>query len=74
MSTKTKELVLTKGLRETLKVIMQKEIEKLPETLEAMEPKERVNVMCKIMPFVFPKVQAVSSSQGEPLANSWDLL
>ena len=36
---KTKEQVLTRGLRETLKVIMQNEIEKLPETLEALEPK-----------------------------------
>ena len=37
---KTKEQVLTMGLRETLKNIMQKEIEKLPETLEALDPKE----------------------------------
>ena len=33
MNTKTKEQVLTNNLRETLKTIMQKEIEKLPETL-----------------------------------------
>lgn len=31
MNTKTKEQVLTNNLRETLKTIMQKEIEKLPE-------------------------------------------
>jgi hypothetical protein len=65
---KTKEQVLTRGLRESLKNIMQNEIEKLPETLEALEPKERINVVCKLMPFVFPKVQTVHSKEGEPFS------
>ena len=64
---KTKEQVLTMSLRETLKTIMQKEIERLPETLEALEPKERLNVLCKLMPFVFPKVESVHPTEGEPL-------
>lgn len=63
---KTKEQVLTNSLRETLKAIMQNEIEKLPETLEALEPKERINVVCKLMPYVFPKVEAVHPKEGEP--------
>lgn len=63
---KTKEQVLTINLRESLKTIMQKEIEKLPETLEALEPKERLNVLCKLMPYVFPKVEAVHQTEGEP--------
>lgn len=69
---KTKEQVLTRGLRETLKAIMQNEIEKLPETLEALDPKERLNVVCKLMPYVFPKVEAVNPKEGEPLQiNDW---
>ena len=64
---KTKEQVLTMGVRETLKNIMQKEIEKLPETLEALDPKERINVVCKLMPYVFPKVETVHTKEGEPL-------
>ena len=67
MSAKTKEQVLTMGLRETLKNIMQKENEKLPETLEALDPKERLNVVCKLMPYVFPKVETVHPKEGEPL-------
>ena len=67
MNTKTKEQVLTSNLRETLKTIMQKEIEKLPETLEALDPKERLNVVCKLMPYVFPKVETVHPKEGEPL-------
>ena len=69
---KTKEQILTMGLRETLKTIMKKEIEKLPETLEALDPKERLNVICKLMPYVFPKVETVHSKDGEPLQfESW---
>ena len=67
MNTKTKEQVLTNNLRETLKTIMQKELEKLPETLEALDPKERLNVVCKLMPYVFPKVETVHAKEGEPL-------
>lgn len=66
MNTKTKDQVLTMGLRETLKAIMQTEIEKLPETLEALDPKERLNVVCKLMLYVFPKVETVHSKEGEP--------
>ena len=72
MNTKTKEQVLTNNLRETLKTIMQKEIEKLPETLETLDPKERLNVVCKLMPYVFPKVETVHPTEGEPLQyDSW---
>lgn len=71
MKAETKEQVLTMGLREALKNIMQKEIEKLPETLEALEPKERLNIVCRLMPFVFPKVETVSPTQGEPFKVEW---
>lgn len=67
MKTITKEQVLTNNLRETLKNIMQTEIEKLPETLEALEPKERLNILCKLMPFIFPKVESIHSTEGEPM-------
>jgi len=66
MKTKSNDQVLTMNLRETLKNIMQKEIERLPEALDAMEPKERLSVLCKLMPFVFPKVEAVHPKEGEP--------
>jgi hypothetical protein len=64
---KTKEQILTSDLRETLKAIMQKEIQKLPETLETLEPKERLNILCKLMPFIFPKVESVNPKEGEPM-------
>jgi len=42
---KTNEQILTNDLRDKLKSIMQKEFEKLPETLEALESKERINIL-----------------------------
>ncbi len=62
---KTKEPIITNDLRECLKQIMQQEIEKLPATLESLEPKERLNIICKLMPFVFPKVETVHITEGE---------
>ena len=67
MNTKNKEQVLTMTVRETLKAIMQKEIERLPEQLETLEPKERLNILCKLMPFVFPKVETIQATEGEPM-------
>jgi hypothetical protein len=63
---KATEQVITMDLRKTLKGIIQKGIEKLPEHLEAMEPRERLNILCKLMPFVFPKVETVHPTAGEP--------
>ncbi len=72
MKTDEKEQVLTMNLRENLKTIMQKELAQLPKTLEALEPKERLNVLCKLMPYVFPKVETVHPKEGEPLQfESW---
>lgn len=64
---KAKEQVITSDLRETLKVVMQREVQNLPETLETLEPKERLNILCKLMPFVFPKVEAIHPTEGEPV-------
>jgi hypothetical protein len=68
MNAKTKEPILTMNLRDSLKAIMQKEVERLPETLEGLEPKERLNIVCKLMPFVFPKVEAINPKEGEPFS------
>jgi hypothetical protein len=64
---KEKETILIDTLRNMLKATMQKELEKLPKTLEALTPIERMNVVCKLMPFVFPKMEVTHSKEGEPL-------
>lgn len=58
--------ILTTDLRNTLKAMMKKELEQLPETLKTLEPKERLNILCKLMPFVLPKVEGISHNDGEP--------
>jgi len=65
---KTQNQILTNSLRDTLKEVMQTEIKKLPELLEKLPPSDRLNVLCKLMPFVFPKVEAVNLSEGEPFS------
>lgn len=57
---------LTNDLRNRLKLILQQEIEKVPELLEGMEGKERLETLIKLMPFVLPKVETVSITHGEP--------
>lgn len=65
---KTPNPILTNSLRDILKNIMQKEIEQLPDLLEKLSPSERLNFLCRLMPFVFPKVEAVHSKEGEPFS------
>ena len=45
---------------------MQKEIESLPDTLAELEPVQRLNILCKLIPFVLPKVESVTHNLGEP--------
>lgn len=62
----TKEKIFTNELRNDLKEVIQRELKQLTKQLEALEPKERLNVICKLMPYVFPKVETVHLKEGEP--------
>lgn len=57
---------LTGNIRDTLKEMMQKEIESLPDTLKELDPVQRLNILCKLIPYVLPKVESVTHTQGEP--------
>ena len=57
---------ITGSIRDNLKELMQKEIERLPETLKELEAVQRLNILCKLIPYVLPKVESVSHTQGEP--------
>ena len=58
---------LTKELRTILKEALHKELESIGELLEQLEPKERIEVLIKLMPFVFPRMNRVSHSMDEPV-------
>jgi len=53
-------------LRDRLKTIVEKELARLPETLEGLTAKERLDVILKLMPLVVPKSKPVHFREGEP--------
>lgn len=59
---------MTGDLRRLLKDTFRQEIERLPEYLQSLETKDRVNAICKMLPFVLPKVESVHFSEGEPFS------
>lgn len=59
-------------IRTTLKEVFRQEIERLPEVLQTLDDKDRLNFLCKLMPFVLPKVEAVEATKGEP--SKWDFM
>ena len=58
---------MTKELRSVLKDVLYEEIEALQERLDALNPKERVELLIKLMPYALPKVTSVSHTTNEPL-------
>ena len=62
---------LTAELRDRMKVLMDRELDRLPELLEGLEEKDRLDAILRLMPYIMPKVQPVSSKTGEPLTFDW---
>jgi len=57
---------LTTNIRDMLKELIQKELGQLPETLKGLEPVQRLNILCKLIPYVLPKVESITHDLGEP--------
>jgi hypothetical protein len=58
--------LLTGNIRDTLKEMMQKELVQLPETLKELDPVQRLNILCTLIPYVLPKTESVKHTLGEP--------
>ena len=58
---------VTKELRSVLKDILYQELEQIQEHLQTLNPKERVELLIKLMPYVLPKTTSVSHTINEPL-------
>jgi len=58
---------LTKELRTVLKDIVYRELESIEFRLDELEPKERIELTIKLMPYVFPKLDSISHSTNEPM-------
>jgi hypothetical protein len=65
---------LTKELRAVLKNILHQEIELLPEHFNKLDPKDRMELLVKLLPFALPKVEPESYQIGEGgLCDQWDI-
>tara|TARA_Y100000768_G_C23961317_1_gene675531 strand:- start:1529 stop:1771 length:243 start_codon:yes stop_codon:yes gene_type:complete len=60
---------LTKEIRTVLKDLIYKELDEIQEHLNSLEPKQRIELVIKLIPYVLPKVDSISHSANEPL--SW---
>ena len=61
----TPETPKVKNIRETLKDLIQAELTNLPENLKTLELKDRLNILCKLVPYILPKTISIRSDQGE---------
>jgi hypothetical protein len=61
---------MTKELRSVLKDLLYDEIEKLRERFDTLKPKERIELLIKLMPYALPKVNSISHNANEPI--DWD--
>ncbi|MDB2321765.1 hypothetical protein N9V34_02465 [Flavobacteriaceae bacterium] len=61
---------MTKELRSTLKDILFHEIEEIEDRLDLLDPKDRLELLIKLMPYALPKVTSISHKTNEPL--DWD--
>ena len=59
--------VMTKELRSVLKDILCQELEDVQEMFKLLEPKERIELLIKLMPYALPKVTSISHTTNEPL-------
>jgi hypothetical protein len=53
---------ITIELRKTLKTIIASELESLPGTLGDLPPKERLELLVKLLPFCMPKVDSIGGT------------
>ena len=58
---------MTKELRSVLKDVLYQELEQIQSHLDTLKPRERVELLIKLMPFVLPKVTSISHTNNEPL-------
>lgn len=58
--------VITREVRGVLKGIIAGELERLPDYLAKLDESKRLDVILRLLPYVLPKVEAVTVQYGEP--------
>lgn len=57
---------LTKELRSILKEVIYHELENIEGRLDQLDPKQRIELVVKLMPYIFPKMESASHIIDEP--------
>lgn len=47
-------------------MLFRRDLEQLPETLKELDPLQRLNLLCKLIPYVLPKVVSLTHKLDEP--------
>lgn len=58
---------LTSEIRTVLKDMLFNELQSLPDRLDKLPDKNRIEILLRLMPFVCPKVDPVNSDDHEPV-------
>jgi hypothetical protein len=61
----------TKEIRTVLKGVINNELLNIETLLTGLPPKERLEVVIKLIPYVLPKIETVNYSLGEP--SNWEI-
>lgn len=65
LSKKEMESPTTLDMREQLKAIVANEFRNMPALFEELDAKERLAVVCRLIPHLFPKVENIHHWDGE---------
>ena len=63
--------VLTKEVRTVLKAIVFEEVTLIQDHLKELDPKVRLQILIKLLPYVSPKLESVQYDLGEPM--EWEI-
>ena len=58
---------LTREVRDILKDVVYQELSLVQENLSKLEPKDRIDLLIKLIPFVCPKIKSENHDLNEPL-------
>jgi hypothetical protein len=59
----------TKEIREAINLIVSSNLERLQIDIDSLEPKERIKVICDLMPFAVPKLQSIQAEVTDSKLN-----
>ncbi len=66
--------ILSSELKTTLKVILDREFEHLPQLLDQLEPRDRITAIIKLSNYILPKPQSESEKQNTLFPKGYEIV